>query len=650
MNFPEESVPYPQLHTANYYNIKIYNIISIIILSALFTPGFGQDETDIKIANEYLAKGEKEKALAVFESLLKRPDLQPLVHDSYLQTLLELTRYREAENYLERLVKRQPDKVNYQADLGIVYLRSGDEPKADKYFRNLIKAMGADVYRIKFFADYLTARALPEYATLSLQEARVRLQNPSIFSLEMANLYRLQGKRAEMVNEYLEYATQTPGNSAYIKNLLQILLSKTEEMETLEQVLVERVQKFPDNEVYADLLVWVQLQQKNFYGAFIQARAYDKRFKKDNFKTLEVAGIALNNKDYDNADRAYSFLVKEYPQVALQARLGQVKSREGKIKNRFPVKLDSIRYLIGEYENFLKQFANAEQAHEAELNVALLHAYYLNEKDSAILKLNYLLQNPRVNPLLVARTKLELGDVYILKDEPWESILLYAQVERTQRDAPLGYEAKLRNAKLSYYKGEFQLAEAHLDILKEATTRDIANDAIDLNMRIKENLFVDTLGQALKKFAAAELLVYQNKIDQALNVLEEFEEKKTLTREDKFLLNVPQDSGTMKPTFNTFAIMDDVYWLKANLLLKKGLYAEAITALQKITGDYKEDILADDAAFLEAEIIERYQKKKPKAMELYRQFLERFPGSVYVAEARKRFRTLRGDFDNVPKS
>ena len=35
---------------------------------------------------------------------------------------------------------------------------------------------------------------------------------------------------------------------------------------------------------------------------------------------------------------------------------------------------------------------------------------------------------------------------------------------------------------------------------------------------------------------------------------------------------------------------------------------------------------------------------KDKAMEIYREFLTKFPGSVYAAEARKRFRTLRGDF------
>ena len=49
----------------------------------------------------------------------------------------------------------------------------------------------------------------------------------------------------------------------------------------------------------------------------------------------------------------------------------------------------------------------------------------------------------------------------------------YSQVEKAQKDAPLGYEAKLRNARLSYFNGDFKLAEAHLDIFwKEATSRE----------------------------------------------------------------------------------------------------------------------------------------------------------------------------------
>src|SRR6185503_14008865 len=125
-------------------------------------------------------------------------------------------------------------------------------------------------------------------------------------------------------------------------------------------------------------------------------------------------------------------------------------------------------------------------------------------------------ENPRVSLYLKAKAKLELGDIYLLKDEPWEATLFYSQVEKNQREAPLGYEAKLRNAKLSYYKGDFRLAQEHLDILKQATTREIANDAMDLSMLIKENTAFDTVGAAMKLFAAAELDLVQNKTAIAL--------------------------------------------------------------------------------------------------------------------------------------
>jgi tetratricopeptide (TPR) repeat protein len=227
----------------------------------------------------------------------------------------------------------------------------------------------------------------------------------------------------------------------------------------------------------------------------------------------------------------------------------------------------------------------------------------------------------------------------MLKEEPWESTLLYSQVERSQRETPIGYEAKLRNAKLSYYKGDFALAQEHLDILKEATTREIANDAMDLSIRIKENTTFDSVGTALKEYAAIELLLYQNKVDTALMRMASLKSGILPSKE-------PIDSAAAKITNTT--ILDDVYWLEAQLRLKRGEFDKAYTLLQKIIDEYGDDILADDAFFTQGDILENYKKEKDPAMEIYREFLNRFPGSVYAAEARKRYRQLRGDFDNIP--
>ncbi len=628
----------------------------VILLSQT---GFAQDQNEIQIANEYILKGEKDKALAAYQSLSKNMENISSIHNNYLMLLLDMGKYKEAEDYVEWVIKKANDKQTYRLDLGLVYVRSGEISKADKYFKTLIKNNSEDIYRLKSISDYLATKHLVDYAALALLQARESGRNPSLFTLELANLYRLNGKKDEMVNEYLNYVTQTPGNSGYVKNLLQLLLTKQDEMESLERLLFDRVQQNPDAEVFADLLIWVNLQQKNFYGAFLQARAYDKRFRKEQSKTLEIAQIALSNNDYENADKSFSYVVKEFPNSPnyLPARLGVIRAREAKVKGHYPVNKDSIHYLIKEYESFISNYPDNPNALDALADEALLYAYYLDEKEIAITKLNELISNPRLALYHKSKAKLDLGDIYLLKEEYWEATLLYSQVEKTQKETPIGYDAKLRNAKLSYYNGDFKLAQEHLDILKQATTREIANDAIDLSMLIKENTAYDTLGTALSEYAAVELLMVQNKTSEALARLSTFTPKKRVwmstteifefgingriieTRGNEKLVELNDSSSVYSQS-----IKDDVYWLEAKLRLKQGEFDKALTLCKKIINEFGEDILADDAYFLEGEIYERQLHDKNKASEIYREFLNRYPGSVYAAEARKRYRQLRGDF------
>jgi tetratricopeptide (TPR) repeat protein len=620
----------------NYTNKNIYyiKVISILILGISLTSVpfalHAQGQEQIQLANEYLAKGDKKKALDLYRDLAKNDVNTTFIYNNYINVLLDLGLYDEAQNFLKKTSRHDPQNLQYRLDLGLTYIRSGDLTKADKYFKELINENKGNMQRIKVMSDYFMSRSLPDYGIIALSESRQVLGNPYLFCLDLAMLYRVKGNQDKMVQEYLTYVTQSSANIQYVKNVLQALLTKPEELESLEKLLYEKVQQFPDVEVYADLLIWVTMQQKNFYASFIQARAYDKRYKREGEKSMEVAKVALDNEDYDNALKIYRYLIREYPnsQNYLLARLGVIKTREERVKKSFPVKKDSVAVLIGDYKNFIKQYPDNANALEASKNQALLYANYLDQKDSAVQILNKLIANPKASQYLKSKAKLDLGDIYILKGEPWESTLLYSQVEKTQKENLVGYEAKLRNAKLSYYKGDFRLAQEHLDILKQATTREIANDALQLSMRIKENIAFDSTGAALKDYAAIELLLYQNKTDDALKKIDDLK----------------QGISTGGASISNQTILDDVYWLEANIRMQRGEFDNSVALLQRILDEYGEDILADDAYFLQGEIYERQLGDKDKAMEIYRNFLTKYPGSVYAAEARKRFRQLRGDF------
>lgn len=629
---------YQHINTANYNYINTYIIRIIrkacllITLLFVFEFTFSQDQGQIQLANEYVIKGEKKKAIDLYNDLSKNYANVPLIHNNYLNVLLDVGAFDEAHSYLKKILKRDPENFQYRLDVGFVFVRSGEMQKADKYFHEMITEVRPSMHLAKMMADYLSSKSLIDYAILALTESRSYLGNQYLFCLDLAMLYRIQGQQDKMVQEYLSYVTQNSSNIQYVKNVMQALLTKPEELESLERLLYDKVQESPDLEVYSDLLIWVTMQQKNFYASFVQARAYDKRYKREGEKSMEVARVALDNDDYESATKIFRYIIREYPNSPnnLLARLGLIRAREAKIKKTYPVVSDSVNTLVEEYERFIAQYPNNNNSLEAQRNQALLFANYLGERDSAIAILNRLVANPRAPQFLKSKAKLDLGDIYLIKGEPWESTLLYSQVEKTQKENPVGYEAKLKNAKLSYYKGNFQLAQEHLDILKEATTREIANDAMDLSMLIKENIAFDSAGEALQQYAAVELLLYQNKTDEAL----------------KKLNDLKQGIGDSAKSISNQAILDNVYWLESKLRMERGEFDIALSLLGQIITEFGQDVLADDAYFKQGEIYERQFQNKEKAMEIYRDFLTKYPGSVFAAEARKRFRTLRGDFSD----
>jgi len=107
----------------------------------------------------------------------------------------------------------------------------------------------------------------------------------------------------------------------------------------------------------------------------------------------------------------------------------------------------------------------------------------------------------------------------------------------------------------------------------------------------------------------------------------------------------PADSVWVEITTDFFPLRDDLYWLESRIRAQLGQFAQAAALCQQVVDEFPDDVLADDAYFMLGEYYETRLNDRAKAMDVYRDFLDRFPGSVYTAEARKRFRLLRGDFE-----
>ncbi len=582
---------------------------------------YSQNRREISLADEYYRNGELDKALSIYSDLSKNVKNIPLIHQNYFKLLINTGRTEEAEKYINKVIKKFPSNINYRIDKGLIYREQNDEEKEKKYYRDLIDEVSGDPFLLQVAAQRMIQHQLLEYALETYKAGRKKSGNDSQYAVQMASLYRLLNKKEDMVNEYLRYVNEHPNNLRTIKNILQNAL-QPEDLDSFEKLLYDKVQRSPNNIIYNDLLIWVNLQRKNFYGAFIQARALDKRKKLGGVQVMDIGKIALENKDYNNSIKIFEYVIKQYPgTINYQiARRLIIKSREELIKGSYPVNRKEILNLIHDYDKLISDLGVNAVTVEAMRSKALLYAFYLNEHEKAIQQLQELLKIKGIKQSMRDQIKLDLGDIYLLTGQPWESTLLYSQIEKTSKETPIGYEAKLRNAKLSYYKGDFALAQDRLDILKMATSREIANDAMALSLLIQENTGKDSDDTAMKKFADIDLLIFQNKKQEALDSLH------------ALLGEYPGHSLT-----------DEILWRSANLNLQTGAFIEAVADLREIVDKYGDDILGDDAMFLLGKIYEEQIQDKEKAMEVFREFLKKYPGSIYAAEARKRFRRLRGD-------
>jgi len=499
----------------------------LLLMIMLFPLALFAQEEKIQLANEYYQQGDYDKARDLFDQLAQSRNNISRINTNYIELLRKQSDHKALKQYFQRILKWYPSNLAYQVDQLVYYHQAKDHKQADKIIVNLKRRYGQNRYQMRALAHELAAERMYETSVEFFVRARELSNNPYVYALDLARVYRLLNQKEKMVDEYLNYATKSRQSSAYIKNIFQNMIKENEDLSYLENTLIRRMQKEPNETTYPDIMIWVELQRKNFYSAFLQSRALDKRKQNAGNETLRVARIAMDNGSWHDAITIFEYLADAYGDTPRRTyyRKMLIEAKEGKVKNTYPVDKAAIRNLSNEYRQLYEHSPNTTATFEALKNLANLHAFYLDEMDTAAIVLRRLIDEPRASSALVAEAKIDLGDIYLLKDKPWEATLLYSQVEKSHKESPVGYMAKLKNAKLHFYNGNFSLAKSHLDILKKATTREIANDAIDLSVLITNNTYLDSTDQVMQQYAAIDLMIFQNKYQTARKEL-----KQMLTR------------------------------------------------------------------------------------------------------------------------
>ncbi|MBK8621629.1 MAG: tetratricopeptide repeat protein [Saprospiraceae bacterium] len=583
---------------------------------------YGQSTQKANLANEYFNTGEYEKANELYLSLYNENKNNYFYFGRYVQCLIEINELTLAEKVVKDEIKKTPEQLPLYISLGNIYERGGQKEKADKEYEKTIEKLSPDQNLIAQIANSFSQLNKLDLAIATYLKGENLIKIKNLYTYNLAELYRRKGDIPNMITFNLKYLNNDIQRLNTVQSNMQRYL-QTDDYKELQSQLYELIQKEPNDITYPEMLQWTFITIKDYNKALRQAKALDRQFEENGVRVFNVAYIAFNDEDYDSAIDGFGYIANNHPKNSsyyIESRRGLLNAKKAKVISKYDYTTTDLQSLQAEYLDFFTIMGKNTQTAGLMLEYAEFEALYMNNLPLAIETLEELRQFGGISKEAVAQAKLNLADYYLMSGDRWEASLLFSQVDKDFKEGTLGEYARYKNAKLSYYAGDFEWAQEQFKILKGATSKLISNDAIDMSVFIMDNLGLDTTETTLQMFAKADLLIFQNKHTEAIDIMD-----------------------SIKILFPEHSLEDDIIYLKAQIYKKQKKTDLAVNLLENLVEKFPEEIKADDALFELAELYEEAIQDKEKAKQLYEKIFTDYSGSTYAVEAKKRYRILRGE-------
>ncbi len=597
----------------------IYRAMKFIIYISCFFFSFSAiSQNDEALAKNYFDNGEFEKALISYQNLYTQKKNNLNYFYKIIEIHQQLEQYDLAESLLKEKIKGQRDG-QFIVELGYNFQLKGNQEDAEKYYNQAITKIKSEPVYAYFVARRFEIHALIDKAAIVYEKA-MELRPESNFHRQLAAIYGEQGKVEKMFNSYANFIELSPTFVHQAKRLFSEYITENGEDKNnifLRKALLRKAQLNPDI-IWNQLLSWLFIQQRNYNKAFAQERAIFKRQPESLRGILDLARITIEQDEVEVANTILNYIVENVmePNIVLDAYKDLL---EIEVKHSLK---DDYASIDEKYKNLIELYGRNVQTTNLQLSYAKFMAFHFNRSKEAIEFLKETLKT-RVSRAQEARVKLLLGDILVLQEKFNEALIYYSQIQASLKNSIISQEARFRVAKASYYKGDFKWAESQLKILKSSTSQLIANDALELKLLISDNKYDDSTQTALKLYAKADLLTFQNKTNEAI------------TKLDSIIAN-----------HKTESIMDQALYKQARLFEELKDYPRAEANYLAIIENYREDILADDAYYRLAELYNNQLAQPEKAKEFYEKVIFDYADSIFFVEARKKYRALRGDAIN----
>lgn len=600
---------------------RLYRTLFFIImsLSPLIMWAQGKDG-DNQLALLYYSQGEFEKAADMYQSLYETTHSQ--VHFDYLLSCyIELGRVAEAEQITQEQMRRYPKSYYYMVKMAVLYEKDGKQDKASDIYDKVVKKSKKDVESCLEAGQACLDNKADSVARVIYEAGKEKYPDNMQITKHISEIYLRIGAYEQLADAYISLLKYANDEISFVEEQLQFSLIEHRN-DALKSILLQKLQavaqkKTADN-VYHELLRWIYMQDRDFASAYTESIFIDESLNQDGDYTYELGKTALSNDEYSVASDCFSYVVAlgpagYYYEQAVKQMLETTYARL--CSSSTTPDRTGMEALRMEYLKALDEIHDSKTRAEIIENLAHIEANYLAKSDEAIERLKAASSDPNYRSYR-GRLDMELARIYILRGDVWDANLLFASIALYHKNNDLGHEAQLEQAKIAYYNGNFQYAQALLDVLKGSTGKIISNDAFELSQLITDNTALDTTTDALSVFARGDLSLVRRNYQDALSHYD----------------SIPR-------YYPGHTLEDDILMRKVEIALAQNDTASYVSCLQTVEEKFPLEIYAPKAVYLLAIYYDGLGEAET-AKAKYRKLLFEYPGSYYTSEARKRYREL----------
>lgn len=602
---------------------------------------FTQNEytQQLRLAMLYEENRDWTSAHRIYETLYKQKPDNAEALDGYLRALEALKRYAEAETVItEGIARHGGGQIEIYLLLARMQAKQGKKDAALGSYQ-LAEERSGEITECSMLLPIAFGLVDVSYKNEAIEmlERIEQLDKEGNFCAgQVASLYLRLAEYGKAAKQYLK---MVDAGEAHLGIVQQRLAQYTQDSISRKQMLEAFKHEIGQDEptvASLQLLGWFYGEVKDYEGAFSVIKKIDdmtgEKMANRGYEMLMFAerarsegALEVSVKAYDEAIKRLRVSTTKHNQFFVeQAELGALRTHEAFALSKDPIDPEQVRKVVARYETFGQESAAKEYGLEAYLRAGELSLEQLF--DLAAAERNY--GKVVASKLPTVRTRdamFGLVDVAIAKGDLVAAGHGLSAIETTLDKRPKSSDKDVRNrvaymkALVDYYRGGFDTAAAQLAVIIEDPASDYANDAISLNNTLLESTEMPYRG-SLELYAKAQLAEATRNFDQALS-----------------------HYRTIVTTYGSAPLADDAILRTGEVLAKQKKFAEAVAELEQMQEKMMTSPIADQAQFRLVEIIERDLKDKPRAQQLYEDFLVRYPKSMYAAEARERARRLRGD-------